>query len=121
VGFISSHNGGSTWNPAIVLAGPMSLNWLPQSQNGLMVGDYISTTFINANAWSVFAVAFAPTNNVFDEAMYAPMGGLAVPKFGPQVTSAFDVAHLNPRYIHHWRPLPPKSKKSSKASSVEHD
>jgi hypothetical protein len=121
VGFISSHNGGSTWNSAIVLAGPMNLNWLPQSQNGLMVGDYISTTFVNANAWSVFAVAFAPSGGLFNEAMYAPNGGLAIPRFGPQVTSAFDVAHLNPRYIHHWRPLPPKSRKSSKASSVEHD
>jgi hypothetical protein len=120
VGFISSHNGGSSWNPAIVLAGPMNLNWLPQSQNGLMVGDYIATTFVNANAWCVFAVANAPTGGVFDEAMYAPNGGLEIPKFGPQVTSAFDVAHVNPRYIHHWRPLPPKSKKSSKAS-VEHD
>jgi hypothetical protein len=123
VGFVSSHNGGSSWNPAVVLAGPMNLNWLPQSQNGLMVGDYISTAFVNDAAWSVFAVANAPSGGVFDEAMYAPVGGLAVPRFGPQLTSTFDVAYANPRYIHHWRPLPPKSKKATKGSKavIEHD
>ena len=123
VGFVSSHNGGSTWNTGTVLAGPMNVNWLPQSQNGLMVGDYISTAFVNSVAWSVFAVAFAPKGQVFDEAMYAPAGGLAIPRFGPQYTSAFDVAHPNPRYRHHWRPLPPKSKKGSKAAkaTIEHE
>jgi hypothetical protein len=88
-----------------------------------MVGDYISTAFVNDAAWSVFAVANAPSGGVFDEAMYAPVGGLAVPRFGPQLTSTFDVAYANPRYIHHWRPLPPKSKKATKGSKavIEHD
>jgi hypothetical protein len=121
VGFISSHNGGTSWNPSVVLAGPMNVNWLPQSQNGLMVGDYIATSFVNDVAYSVFAVANAPTGNVFDEAMYAPVGGLSIPRSGPQFTAAFDVAYPNERFLHHWRPLPPKSKKSAKASSVEHD
>jgi len=123
VGFVSSHNGGSTWNAATVLAGPMNVNWLPQSQNGLMVGDYIQTTFVGTSAWSVFAVAFAPSGGLFDEAMYVPSGGQAIPRFGPQATSAYDVAHPNPRFIHHWRPLPPKSKKAAKASKavIEHD
>jgi hypothetical protein len=56
--------------------------------------------------------------------MYVPSGGLAIPRFGTQSTSAYDIAHLNPRFIHHWRPLPPKSKKASKASkatAIEHD
>ena len=123
VGFISSHNGGSSWNPAIVLAGPMKLDWLPQSQNGLMVGDYITTGFINDLAWSVFAVANAPTGGVFDEAMYVPAGGLAIPQFGPQRTATFDVAYNDQRFRHHWTPLPPKSKKASKSSKavIEHD
>ena len=38
VAYISSHNGGTTWHTPVKLAGPMSLSWLPNSQNGLMVG-----------------------------------------------------------------------------------
>jgi len=118
VGFVSSHNGGSTWDAAVTLAGPMNVNWLPQSQNGLMVGDYISTAFVNSSAFSVFAVAKAPTAGVFDEAMYAPAGGLALPRFSPQFSSAFDIARPDYRFFHHWRPLPPKSKKAQKGSEV---
>jgi hypothetical protein len=113
VGFVSSHNGGATWNSAIVLAGPMNVEWLPQSQNGLMVGDYIATSFANGTAYSIFAVAFKPRNGLFDEAMYAPVGGLAVPRFGPQFTSAYDIAKPEARFHHHWRPLPPKTKSAS--------
>ena len=41
------------------LAGPMQLRWLPNSQNGLMVGDYIATAFTNGVPHGVFAVAAA--------------------------------------------------------------
>jgi hypothetical protein len=118
VGFVSSHNGGTTWNPAVVLAGPMNVHWLPDSQNGKMVGDYIATSFVNSVAYSVFAVANRPSGGLFDEAMYAPVGGLAVPRFGPQLTSAFDVARPDFRFRHHWHPLPPKTKKASNAKKV---
>jgi hypothetical protein len=57
VGFISSANGGSTWNMPVTLAGPMQPGWRPNSQNGLMVGDYIATAFTNGVAHGVFAVA----------------------------------------------------------------
>ena len=43
VGYISSANGGASWNTPTALTGPMDLTWLPNSQNGLMVGDYIAT------------------------------------------------------------------------------
>ena len=121
VAFISSHNGGSTWDAAQTLAGPMKVTWLPQSQNGLMVGDYISTAFVNANAFSVFAVAFAPSGGLFNEAMYAPQGGLALPRFSPQSTAAFDTARPDFRFRYHWRPLPPKAKKATSSAKVEKD
>lgn len=122
VGFVSSHNGGSTWNSAVTLAGPMNVTWLAQSQNGYMVGDYISTAFINSVAYSVFAVAHVPSGGFFHEAMYAPVGGLAIPRFGPQYTSAFDIARPDYRFLHHWKPLPPKSKKTASGSkAVEKD
>ena len=114
VAFVSSANGGASWNSAVTLAGPMKVSWLPQSQNGLMFGDYLNTAFVNSAAYSVFAVALSPQNGLFRQSMYAPMGGLAVPRFGPQYTSAFDVAHPDSRFRYHWRHVPPKSSKAKK-------
>ena len=43
-----------------------------------MVGDYISCSVLNGNAYALFAVGKAPTNGqAFDEAMYTA-GGLPV-------------------------------------------
>jgi hypothetical protein len=79
VGFISSTNGGTSWSPATQLAGPMSLSWLANTNQGRMVGDYISTSIRNgANAFPVIAVANAPTGSTFDEAMYVPTSGLGI-------------------------------------------
>ena len=46
VGFISSTNGGASWSTATQLAGPMTLSWLPNTSQGRMVGDYISTSVL---------------------------------------------------------------------------
>ncbi len=66
VGFISSTTGGSSWNAATQLAGPMTLSWLPNTSQGRMVGDYISTSFANGLAHGFFAVASAPTGSSSD-------------------------------------------------------
>jgi hypothetical protein len=89
VGYISSHNGGSTWNASTKLAGPMKLAWLPNSQNGLMVGDYIATAFSNGVPHGVFAVAAAKSGTTFNEATHTAQG-LTVPEGGPQFSSAGD-------------------------------
>lgn len=89
VGYISSHNGGTTWNAGVRLAGPMKLGWLPNSQNGLMVGDYIATVFNNGVPHGVFAVATANSGTTFNESMYTAQG-LTVPEDGPQFSSAGD-------------------------------
>ena len=89
VGYISSHNGGSTWNAFTKLAGPMQLGWLPNSQNGLMVGDYIATAFTSGVPHGVFAVAYAKSGSTFNEATYTAQG-LTVPETGPQTSSAGD-------------------------------
>jgi hypothetical protein len=73
VGFVSSTDGGASWTAPITLAGPMSLNDLANTTSGLMVGDYISTSFAGANAVSVFALARPKQGSVFDEAMYSTM------------------------------------------------
>ena len=95
VGYISSANGGSSWNsPSTLTAAPMFLNWLPNSQNGLMVGDYIATAFVNGTPFGVFAVAQQNSTSFggstgFQGAIYTGKG-LAVKLSGRQLSSAYD-------------------------------
>ena len=89
VGSISSANGGSTWNVPVTLTGPMLLSWLPNSQNGLMVGDYIATAFTNGVPHGVFAVASAISGTTYSEAIYTGQG-LTVTAAGRQLSSAAD-------------------------------
>ncbi len=91
VGYISSANGGSTWNSPVTVAGPMQLGWLPNSQNGLMVGDYIATTFTNGTPHGVFAVAAANSGTTFNEAIYTAQG-LSIASTGQQRSAAGDKA-----------------------------
>ena len=94
VGYISSANGGATWNTPTALTGPMQLSWLPNSQNGLMVGDYIATAFTNGVPHGIFAVAQANAGTVFKEAIYTAQG-LSAAVSGKQLSSAGD------KVLHH--------------------
>lgn len=78
VGYATSADGGATWTATTKIAGPMSLAWLPNTTQGVMVGDYISTSFSGAPAYPAIAVANAPSGSVFDEATYTVQGGLSV-------------------------------------------
>ncbi|HZU69854.1 MAG TPA: sialidase family protein [Ktedonobacteraceae bacterium] len=79
VGYISSTNGGASWSASKQLAGPMMLTWLANTNQGRMVGDYISTSIAsNGNAYPVFAVAKKNKGTKFNEAMYTVKGGLPV-------------------------------------------
>lgn len=79
VGFISSTNGGTSWGAMTDVAGPMSLSWLPNTTQGVMVGDYISTSFgSNGLTHGFFAVARAPSGGVFNQATYTNSAGLAL-------------------------------------------
>ncbi len=120
VGFISSANGGSTWNAPVNIAGPMQLSSLPQSQNGLMVGDYIATAFTNGVPHGVFAVATALSGTSYNEAMYTGQG-LTVTAAGRQFSSASDKAlHKLSDKIEHERPekgvIPPLRRKARLSS-----
>jgi hypothetical protein len=75
-GFVSSTDNGKTWTHAKKLAHGMSVLWLPNTTLGYMVGDYISTSYLNGKAFGVFAKAIAPTGSKFHEAMYTPAMGL---------------------------------------------
>jgi hypothetical protein len=76
VGFISSQDGGNSWTTSTAVAGPMSLNWLPNTSSGSMVGDYVATGYSGGKAYAVFAVAQANSGTVLDEAIYTNTGSL---------------------------------------------
>jgi hypothetical protein len=89
VGFISSADGGSVWSASTQLAGPMSLSSLPNTSQGFMVGDYISTSFVATStgnqSLSVFAVGLGVSGTTCtlgavtscNEPMFAPSSALA--------------------------------------------
>ncbi|MEU1629770.1 putative Ig domain-containing protein [Streptomyces sp. NPDC020096] len=78
-GYISSADGGATWTAPTQLAGPMTLAWLPNTSQGRMFGDYISTSVLSGgNAITVIPVAHATSGSTFDVAMYAPTSGLPI-------------------------------------------
>jgi hypothetical protein len=71
VGFTTSTNGGKTWTRGKDLgAGAMQISWLPQSQNGPMLADYLSSSYVNGKAFGVFMVAKEPSGGHFNQAAY---------------------------------------------------
>jgi hypothetical protein len=83
VGFISSTDGGATWSSAKQLAGPMKLTGLPLTNQGYMVGDYMSTSILGGLAWTVFAKSKGNSCTLGQitsckQKMVAPVGGLTI-------------------------------------------
>jgi len=78
VGFVTSQDGGNTWTAGKQLAGPMKLTWLPVSDAGYMVADYIGVTYTNGSPRGIFAVAHAPSGSILNEAMYTTKEPLLV-------------------------------------------
>jgi hypothetical protein len=86
VGYISSANAGTSWSAATQVAGPMTMSWLPDTSQGRMVGDYISTSFgSDGLAHPAFAVANRPSGGGgdcaaatprCDQALYSTTAGL---------------------------------------------
>jgi len=70
VGFTTSQDGGTTWTAGQKIAGPMKLTWLPLSDNGYMVADYVGVSYMNGSPFGVFAAAKAPSKAVLNEAIY---------------------------------------------------
>jgi hypothetical protein len=89
VGFISSTNGGSSWSaPTEITTSAMTMSWLPNTSQGRMVGDYISSSYgSDGLAHPFFTVALPPGGNVnadcavatpnCDQALYTSSSGLA--------------------------------------------
>jgi hypothetical protein len=104
VGFSTSSDGGASWTSKTQLAGPMTLSWLPNTTQGRMVADYISTSFVGGSAFPVFAVAFQPTPSDADCFTAAPncnqpmftVGGLSVAAHGNSATDQTSTSSSNP-------------------------
>ena len=74
VGGISSANGGTSWGPATRLTpSPMAVTSLANTNQGYMVGDYISASFAGAKATAVFAVATTPGASLGEPMAAAPL------------------------------------------------
>jgi hypothetical protein len=81
VGFVSSTDGGATWTQPRKVAGPFRLAWIAQTDQGPMVGDYISTSFAGGPlAFPVFAIAKPPVNGVFDERAASARFDVTIPQ-----------------------------------------
>ena len=68
------------------MAGPLKLAWVAQTDQGPMVGDYISTSFAGGPlAFPVFAIAKPPVSGVFDERAAAARFDVTIPQAGALV------------------------------------
>ncbi|WP_171074256.1 sialidase family protein [Nonomuraea basaltis] len=88
VGYTSSANGGRSWSAPAELHGPMALEWLANTAQGRMTGDYISTSIVpGGNAFPAFTVAAAPAGGALSMRTYTVSGGLPIKGGGPAAAS----------------------------------
>jgi hypothetical protein len=72
---VTSQDGGSSWSSPTTLVSGMSLNSLPNTSSGRMVGDYFANVFSNGKALPIFTLANLPTGTTLDQAIYAATTG----------------------------------------------
>jgi hypothetical protein len=78
----------------------MQISWLPNSDLGPMVADYIHVAYSNGKAFGVFPVAHAPSQGLFNQAMYTTKQGLAAALDEPTFSSAADMPIPNAHSDH---------------------
>ncbi|MBV8671472.1 MAG: exo-alpha-sialidase [Candidatus Eremiobacteraeota bacterium] len=76
VGYSTSHDGGASWSAPVTIVGPMSPSWLADTDQGLMVGDYMASTIVGRQPLAVFAVAQPAPGAALNEAMYVSKLGV---------------------------------------------
>jgi hypothetical protein len=104
VGFTTSTDRGKTWTAGKDLgAGAMQISWLPASQNGPMLADYLSSSYVNGKAFGVFMVAKAPSGGLFNEAAYTTKQPLEASANEPRFSSRGEKRIPN---AHSDRPFP---------------
>jgi hypothetical protein len=71
--FASSADAGATWSDPVVLSPqPMAFDWIAQTSQGRMLGDYFSTSYVPGGiAVPVFTSALPPSGGTFRQDLYA--------------------------------------------------
>lgn len=69
---ITSADGGASWNAPQTLSAQMTVNWIAQTIQGPMVGDYNGITFASGKPVITFSNALAPSAQPFDQYMAVP-------------------------------------------------
>src|SRR5208283_4211634 len=64
-GYTQSSDGGATWTAGRPISHGMQLSWLPNSQNGLMVADYVATVFSATKAFPIYVIAQPKSGGLF--------------------------------------------------------
>lgn len=68
----TSSNGGATWSKRQrITAESMKLAWLPRTSLGLMLGDYVSSSYVQGRPVSVVVIAAPRVGSAFREAVFA--------------------------------------------------
>jgi hypothetical protein len=76
--FIGSNNGGTTWGkPQRLDTRAMPTSWLARTTLGFMLGDYVSTSFVNGKPLPVFALAAPPVKSSLREATFVTVRGIS--------------------------------------------
>lgn len=71
----TSKDGGRTWSKQQRLtAEPVALDWIARTRIGLMLGDYVSTSFVRGRPVSVFSLAAERVKGRFRQATFAYRG-----------------------------------------------
>jgi len=99
-GFTTSVDGGTTWTRGAELGGPMKVGWLPVSDLGPMLADYIAVTYVNGNPYGVLAGALPPTGSTLNEAIYTTRNPLPVSYDAPRFSSINDLPVPNAHSDH---------------------
>lgn len=77
VGFTESADGGNTWTTHTDVAGPFPLTQIPDTSQGRMVGDYISTSRVGGKWLTAIPVGRTPSGTAFNLPLFSPTSGLA--------------------------------------------
>ena len=72
--FVSSRDEGARWTaPRRLSPESLSRAWLPNTQYGPMVGDYISTSFVEGRPIPIIVLAGRPRGSRLDESVFAAL------------------------------------------------
>jgi hypothetical protein len=77
VGYIQSNNGGASWGSPVQVVGPFLVSLVPNTSQGRMVGDYISTSWLGGKAFGPTPVGRPPSGGLaFSVPLEVTPGGL---------------------------------------------